>query len=331
MGFFCLWCNPRPRGTKQASTTILELELCHQFSFAEIQSATCNFNKSFIIGHGAFGSTVYKGFLEKSCDQVAIKRCSKKSIYGLSEIRNEVVLLCQLQHPNLMPFLGFCAERNELVLVYKLMPNGSLHDHLHGGIGSFKSPLSWNRRLQICIGVARALHYLHTGAKYVIIHRDVNTRYILLDNNLDAKVSGLFLSKRGPLSISKSLIKVVSPVMGTYGYTDPEYAATGVLSEKSDVYSFGVVLLEVLSAKQAQDIYKEHLEKENCNQSLKSYAEEIVDPFLKSKIAPDCWKTFIDITERCLLKEGRERPDMGEVELHLEHALKSQEEADAKI
>ncbi|MED6132834.1 hypothetical protein PIB30_022618 [Stylosanthes scabra] len=209
------------------------------------------------------------------------------------------------------------------------MPNGSLHDHLLGGIGSFKSPLSWNRRLQICIWVARALHYLHTGAKYVIIHRDVKTGNILLDNNLDARVSGLFLSKRGPLSISKSLIKVVSPVMGTYGYTDPEYVATGVLSEKSDVYSFGVVLLEVLSAKQAPDIYKEHLE--NCNQSLMSYAEEIVDPFLKSKIAPDCWKTFLDITERCLLKEGRERPDMGEVELQLEHALKYQEVADTKI
>ena len=329
----CLSCfyNPRPGGTNPSSdltfisrkqpSTVIE-ELCHHFSLAEIQSATSNFKESLIIGEGAFGS-VYKGYLKKSSIPVAIKRCNKGSIYGLSELKNEVVLLCQLHHPNLMPLVGFCIERNELVLVYEYMSNGSLHDHLHHR--NF-DPLTWKRRLQICIGAARGLHYLHTGAKYAIIHRNIKTCNIVLDNNWEAKVSGLLLSKRGPLSTSKSLIRVESRVMGTCGYADPEYVATGVLTEKSDVYSFGIILLEVVSAKPAQEIFMENLN----NNSLKSYGEKIVDPFLKSKIAPDCWKTFIDITERCLLANGRERPHMGEVEVELQHALQLQEEADVK-
>ncbi|XP_057744847.1 receptor-like protein kinase FERONIA [Arachis stenosperma] len=318
-----LFSNQRLVSTKQPSSVIKEL--CHHFSLAELQSSTNNFNHSSIIGEGGFG-VVYKGHLKQSSAAVAIKRCKKESFFGFSEFKNEVVLLSQIHHPNLMPLVGFCVERNELVLVYEYMSNGSLSDHIHLN-KIIRDPLPWKLRLKICIGVARGLHYLHTGLKYAIIHRHIKSRNIVLDHNWEPKISGLFLSKRGPYSMSKSLIRVNSRVMSTCGYSDPEYAATGDLTEKSDVYLFGIVLLEVFSAMSPMDLIKEHLKRKYL---LKSYAEEIVDPFLKSKIDPSCWNLFVDIAHRCLVVDGRERSDMGEVEVELEHALQLQEEADSK-
>ncbi|MED6132835.1 hypothetical protein PIB30_022619 [Stylosanthes scabra] len=316
--------NPTLMSGKPPSSIVNEL--CHQFSLAEIQSAiTRNPNEFSKLGQPGGFKNLFKGYLLNSNIPVAIKRFSFGSFseQQFSEFKNEIVLLCQLQHPNLMPLTGFCIERNELIIVYEYMTNGSLLDHLHH---VNHDSLSWKRRLQICIGVARVLHYLHTGAKQPVIHRHIKTSNILLDDQWEPKVSGFSLSKRVHLSISKSLIRVESDIRGTFGYIDPEYARTGVLTEKSDVFSFGVVLLEVVSTRTMQ---KERLYRQI--HSMRSYAEEIVDPVLKSKIDPDCWKTFVDITERCLSEDGRERPDMGEVELELEHALQLQEEADAKI
>ncbi|KAK7295507.1 hypothetical protein RJT34_18416 [Clitoria ternatea] len=312
--------------SEKKTSNIIE-ELCRRFSLAELQSATDNFKQSSIIEHDTFG-IVYKGNLKESVI-VAIKRWQRHSFWGLSEFKNEVVLLCQLHHPNLISLIGFCIEKEELILVYEYTPNGSLYDHVNYEENSnIVDPLPWKKRLQICLSVARALHYLHTGAKYAIIHRDLHSKNIILDKDLEPKVTGLMLSKRGPLSMSRSLIRVESRVMGTCGYGDPQYIATGVLTEKSDVFSFGVVLLEVVCAKRAIDLIQ-HVN--GHNGSLESKIESIVDPFLKSKIDPHCWKTFIDISERCLFPDGGERPNMGEVEVELEHALKLQEEADHKI
>ncbi|QHO09356.1 Receptor-like protein kinase FERONIA [Arachis hypogaea] len=302
MGFLsgfscCFQSSSGDRGTRilEEQPSSIISELCRQFSLSEMQSATNNFHNSLKVGKGSFGN-VYKGYLENSSTPVAIKRCWEDSVVG-----------------------------TELVLVYDYMSNGSIRDHLHRGN---IDPLPWKRRLQICIGVARALHYLHTGAKYTIIHRNIKTRLILLDSNWEPKVSSLLISKRRALSTSKSLTRVESDVKGTLGYLDPEYYNTSMLTEKSDVFSFCIVLLEVVSAKPAHEINREYFQ--GFNKSLRSSANEIVDPILKSKIDPDCWKTFVDITKRCLLMEGRERPDMGEVEVELERARKLQEEADAK-
>ncbi|WVZ05871.1 hypothetical protein V8G54_019217 [Vigna mungo] len=197
------------------------------------------------------------------------------------------------------------------------MFNGSLNDHLHHTNNHKFVPLSWERRLRICIGVARGLHYLHTGGRCSVIHNFFKTQYILLDQNWEPKISGLLLSKRGAVDVASS--SLVARNHDTFAYCDPEYAASGIFTVKSNVFSFGVVLLEVVSGVK------------NPNYSVELHAEKIVDPFIKSKIAPDCWKTFIDITERCLHKQGTELPNMGEVEIQLELALQLQQKSQTYV
>ncbi|KAK7295508.1 hypothetical protein RJT34_18417 [Clitoria ternatea] len=320
--------EPQEANYSQQQPSHILKELCHHFSLADIQSAMRNIKEPSVLGKDSFG-VVYKGYLQKSATTVAIKIFRKGSLSGVSEsqLKNEVLFLCQLQHPNIMPLLGFCIERDhELVLVHDYMFNGSLHDHIHHRNNHKIDPLTWKKRLQICIGVARGLHYLHTGSKSSVIHNYFKTGYIFLDKNWEPRISGLLLSKRGHIDVARS--SLVARNHGTFAYCDREYLASGVLTVKSNVFSFGVVLLEVVSAKQARDLFLEHWNKPNY--SLELNAEKIVDPFLKSKIAPDCWKKFIDITERCLHKHGAERPNMGEVEVELEHALQLQEEAETK-
>ncbi|KAK7340674.1 hypothetical protein VNO77_21384 [Canavalia gladiata] len=314
--------------SRQYPSNILE-ELCHQFSLAEIRSVLMNIKESWMIGEDSLG-VVYKGYLNRSATAVAIKRFRKGSVSGLSEaqLKNEVLFLCQLHHPNIMPLIGFSIERDhELILVHDYMSNGSLYDLLFNRTNHKVDPLPWKRRLQICIGVARGLHYLHSGGKHSIIHNYFKTHYIFLNQNWEPKISGLFLSKRGPIDVARSSLTVRNH--DNFAYCDPEYMASGILTAKSNVFSFAVVLLEVVTAKQARDLYLERMN--DPNYSLELNAEKIIDPFLKSKIAPGCWKTFISITERCLHKHGTERPDMGEVEVELEHALQLQEEAETKI
>ncbi|KAL5167446.1 Receptor-like protein kinase FERONIA [Glycine soja] len=294
---------------------ILE-ELCTHFSLAEIKSAVRNIKKPSVIGEDSFG-VVYKGYLKKGATTVAIKWFRKGSLSGLSEsqLKNEVLFLCQLHHPNIMPLIGFCIERDHphLILVHEYMLNGALSDHLHPKSNHKVDPLPWKRRLQICIGVARGLHYLHTGGKCSVIHNFFKTCYILLDQIWEPKISGLLLSKRGSIDVANS--SLVARNHDTFAYCDPEYLATGILTVKSNVFSFGVVLLEVVSAKQGKDLFLERnrLMNDEPNYSLELQTEKIVDPFIKSRIAPDCWKAFVDITERCLHKQGMERPNMGEV------------------
>ncbi|XP_057756559.1 receptor-like protein kinase FERONIA [Arachis stenosperma] len=286
MGFLsgfscCFQSSSGDRGTRilEEQPSSIISELCRQFSLSEMQSATNNFHNSFKVGEGSFGN-VYKGYLENSSTPVAIKRCKKDSVFGLSSLKNEVVQLSQLQHPNLISLCGFCIEGTELVLVYDYMSNGSIRDHLH-----------------------------------------------LIGNQ---KFQAYYYPKGEHLVLQSHLTRVESDVKGTIGYLDPDYAATNMFTEKSDVFSFGIVLLEVVSAKSEREINREYFHFQGFSQSLRSSANEIVDAIFKSKIDPDCWKTFVDITKRCLLMDGRERPDMGEVEMELEHALKLQEEADAK-
>ncbi|KAK7295515.1 hypothetical protein RJT34_18424 [Clitoria ternatea] len=322
--------------SKKQSPGVIQ-ELCHRFSLADLRKSTNNFDENRIIGRGGFGD-VYKGYLKRdgaSDYTIALKRMYRKSRQGITEFKNEVELLCQLRHPNLVSLIGFYDDENESIIVYEYMPNGSLHDHLYG---KNMKPLSWKKRLEICIGVARGLHYLHTGAKRTIFHQNLCPNNILLDTNMVPKLSGFGLSLLGPRSIA-----------GISGYN----VKNNTFSVAYDVYSFGVILLLVICTKDKQVIF-DKIDKMRNNQDfgraqsgvLEEFSdvnqvsmdiydlvqrfplEEMIDPTLVGKIAPACWEEVIDVAERCLKQEPNERPTIGEVEMELEHALELQEEAD---
>ncbi|KAK4588309.1 hypothetical protein RGQ29_019336 [Quercus rubra] len=313
----------------KASGSTLPGSLSRYFSLAEIIAATNNFDKVFIIGAGGFGD-VYKGYINgNAATPVAIKRLKSGSQQGAQEFKTEIAMLSQLRHRHLVSLIGYCEDGNEMILVYDYMAHGTLCDHLYN---TKYQPLSWKQRLQICIGAAHGLNYLHTGATHTIIHRDMKSTNILLDEQWLAKVSDFGLSKYGPI-MSKSHVSTV--VKGTFGYLDPEYYRFQRLTEKSDVYSYGVVLCEVLCGK--PPIIRTDEEKPmglaawvlQCYRNGK--LDQIVDPFLKGEIEPECLKKFGEIVENCLLDNRTARPSMNDVVGGLELALELQESAEKDV
>ncbi|KAK9067864.1 hypothetical protein SSX86_011975 [Deinandra increscens subsp. villosa] len=311
--------------TKDEKTTSIQLlpaleQPCRCFSMAELISATDNFDDKRCIGHGGFGK-VYKGKISDgrgSKNIYAIKRLHFMSEQGAPEFWVEVEMLSRLRHCNLVSLIGYCNEGKEMAVVYEYMPNGTLYDHLHKK-GTY---LNWCQRLKICIGAARGLDYLHigTGTQQGVIHRDVKSTNILLDQNYAAKIADFGLAKIGPTNQTQTYVSTV--VKGTFGYMDPNYFYTGRLTRKSDVYAFGVVLLEVLCGRPALD--------ESLDEGLAVWAQDrikqgkvtqIIDSRLSEHISKSSLKEFSRLAVRCLLSNPSHRPTMSEVVGRLDLAL----------
>ncbi|KAL4636913.1 hypothetical protein ACB092_03G042700 [Castanea dentata] len=274
--------------------------LCRSFSLAEIKAATKNFDQNFIIGVGGFGD-VYKGYIhtDGGAAHVAIKRLKPGSQQGVQEFKTEIEILSQLRHQHLVSLIGYCNDGNEMILVYDFMPGGTLCSHLYN---TDKTPLSWDQRLQICLGAARGLNYLHIGAKHPIIHRDVKTTNILLDEKWTAKVSDFGLSKFGPTSTSKAHVST----------------AVKVLCARPPIMHT-VENEEISLAEWASNCYRD------------GKLDQIVDPLLKAEIEPECLKKFGEIAVNCLHDNGTERPSMNDVVWGLELALQLQGSAEKAI
>ncbi|KAL3372906.1 hypothetical protein AABB24_005100 [Solanum stoloniferum] len=315
-----------PVRTPIGSTTP-DMNLGLKISFAEILHATNKFDPKFMIGEGGFGK-VYKGTLHSGV-KVAVKRSEAGHGQGLMEFQTEIMLLSKIRHQHLVSLIGYCDERDEMILVYEFMAKGTLREHLYSsnedlGKSSSRSKLSWDQRLQICIGAANGLQYLHAGLPEPTIHRDIKSTNILLDEDYVAKVADFGLSKSG----QPEETHIVTDVKGSFGYLDPEYLKSMQLTQKSDVYSFGVVLFEVLCARPAVDNMlprnQMNLAEWGLSWIKENQIEKIIDPFLVGKINPNSLRKFGEIAEKCLQENGTDRPKMMDVLWDLDYARQLQ-------
>ncbi|KAL7602166.1 hypothetical protein Lser_V15G22552 [Lactuca serriola] len=290
----------------------------------DIISATNNFHKDKLIGGGGFGP-VYKGELSlpNGTTMVAFKRLDRRHGQGNTEFWKEIMMLSKYRYENLVSLFHFSIEGDERVLVYEYAPRGSLDRYLSD------ATLTWNQRLHICIGAARALTYLHDpmDTQQRVIHRDMKSSNILLDNNWVAKVSDFGLSKASPANQPRTYM-VTNPV-GTLGYCDPLYSESGILSKESDVYSFGVVLFEVMCGRLCCEYSKGQLvgvlvqKWKRCCEEKK--LDDIIFKALKEQMVWDSVITFSAVAYRCLNRARKDRPLMDEIVKELEFALSQQQ------
>ncbi|KAG2665825.1 hypothetical protein I3760_15G025900 [Carya illinoinensis] len=290
------------------------METTKVFSTEELEKATDNYNKSRVLGQGGCG-VVYKGILSDN-RVVAIKKSKIGDQSQIEQFINEVIVLTQINHRNVVKLLGCCLETEVPMLVYEFITNGTLSDHLHDK--SRSSLLSWDKRLKIATETACALAYLHYEASMPIIHRDVKTANILLDENHTAKVSDFGASRIVPLDQTQ----LTTLVQGAFGYLDPEYFHTSHLTDKSDVYSFGVVLTELLTGKKVISFDRPESERNLATYFVSTVKEdrlvEVLDDNIHNGSNVEELKKVANVTKRCLSVKGDDRPTMKEVAVELD-------------
>ncbi|THG05315.1 hypothetical protein TEA_016001 [Camellia sinensis var. sinensis] len=285
-----------------------------QYDLITIQAATNNFSEENKIGKGGFGD-VYKGTLPNGQD-IAVKRLSQNSGQGAEEFKNEVVLVAKLQHRNLVRLLGFCLEGEEKILIYEFVANKSLDYFLFDP--KKQKELDWPIRYQIVRGIARGILYLHQDSRLRVIHRDLKTSNILLDEEMNAKVSDFGLARIFGVNQTQAN---TDRVIGTYGYMSPEYAVHGHFSVKSDVFSFGVLVLEIISGKKNSEFYHSDYADDLLSYAWKLWKDErpleMMDPTLEGSYSRNEVTRCIHIGLLCVQEDPNTRPSMATVFLML--------------
>ncbi|KAL2476171.1 G-type lectin S-receptor-like serine/threonine-protein kinase [Abeliophyllum distichum] len=280
------------------------------FDLSTISKATNNFSIVNKLGEGGYGP-VYKGVLGNGQD-IAVKRLSKTSMQGIEEFKNEVICIAKLEHRNLVKLLGCCIQGEEKMLIYEYMPNRSLDLILFDQTRS--SILDWPKRLQVVNGVARGLMYIHQDSRLRIIHRDLKASNILLDTDMNPKISDFGIARSFPGNETEDK---TNRVVGTYGYMSPEYAVHGRYSVKSDVFSFGVLVLEIVSGKKNSGFSGEDQHLNLLGHAWTLYKEErsleLVDPFLCDSANPNEVVRIIHVGLLCVQQSPDDRPSMASV------------------
>ncbi|KAH9670307.1 protein kinase domain-containing protein [Citrus sinensis] len=287
----------------------------HWFTLRDLELATNRFSKENVLGEGGYG-VVYRGNLING-SPVAVKKILNNVGQAEKEFRVEVEAIGHVRHKNLVRLLGYCIEGIHRMLVYEYVNNGNLEQWLHGAM-RHHGYLTWEARMKVLLGTAKALAYLHEAIEPKVVHRDIKSSNILIDDDFNAKVSDFGLAKL--LGAGKS--HVTTRVMGTFGYVAPEYANTGLLNEKSDVYSFGVLLLEAITGRDPVD-HGRPAHEVNLVDWLKMMvgsrrSEEVVDPNIEVRPSTRALKRSLLTALRCVDPDSEKRPKMSQVVRMLE-------------
>ncbi|KAD7117950.1 hypothetical protein E3N88_05218 [Mikania micrantha] len=297
------------------------------YTFHDLAHATENFNPDLLIGKGGFGR-VYKGHLRDKKQVVAVKQLDMIGVQGKNpEFLAEVLTLGRVHHPNLINLIGYCVNGHQRLLVYEYMKNGSLEEHLFE-LDEKKTSLDWYTRMMIAKGVAKGLEYLHNVADPPIIYGDLKSLNVLLDDDMNPKLSDFGPSKIRP---KEGENHISTRMMETYGYSSPEYATTGELTTKSDVYSFGVVFLELISGRRVIDD-KRPTDEQNLVIWAKPLLKEhskipmVADPLLNGNYPLKCLHQAVAIASMCLQEEASTRPYISDVVVALEYLATAQDD-----
>ncbi|XP_028767835.1 cysteine-rich receptor-like protein kinase 10 [Neltuma alba] len=304
----CFWCLKR-RARKYASVPKQSVDISSveslQFDLDTIKTATNDFSPDNRLGQGGFGE-VYKGVLPGG-QELAVKRLSSGSKQGMGEFKNEVITMAKLQHRNLVRLLGFCLDEEEKILVYEFLPNRSLDNFLFGLENQGK--LNWSRRYKIIVGITRGMLYLHEDSRLKIIHRDLKASNVLLDEDLNPKISDFGMARIFGVDQTQAS---TSRVVGTFGYMAPEYAMHGHISIKSDIYSFGVLILEIISGKKNTSFYISSYAEDLLSYAWRLWREgrplELLDPSLRDSCSRNEVIKCIHMSLLCIQENPALRP-----------------------
>ncbi|AEE36286.1 unnamed protein product [Arabidopsis thaliana] len=300
---------------QQLTTTEGNVDSTRVFNSRELEKATENFSLTRILGEGGQG-TVYKGMLVDG-RIVAVKKSKVVDEDKLEEFINEVVILSQINHRNIVKLLGCCLETDVPILVYEFIPNGNLFEHLHDDSDDY-TMTTWEVRLRIAVDIAGALSYLHSAASSPIYHRDIKSTNIMLDEKHRAKVSDFGTSR----TVTVDHTHLTTVVSGTVGYMDPEYFQSSQFTDKSDVYSFGVVLAELITGEKSVSFLRSQEYRTLATYFTLAMKENRLSDIIDARIRDGCKLNQVTaaakIARKCLNMKGRKRPSMRQVSMELE-------------